>query len=284
MPVLNTKDGAALAYADDGAGPPVLLVHGWAAHHGFFSDLRAQLAKTHRVIAPTLRGHAGSGRGTAPLTVATLGDDIATLVEALDLRHVTAVGWSMGAMALWQAAPRVQDRIAALIVEEMSPKIVNDDDWRLGLAGAYCAANVEATLIEMTADWPAYVQRLCARMFSSTTRARRPALVRWAASEMAKADPEAMASLWRSMASADFRAQLPQLSMPVLAISGADSEIYPAGAVAHVAEAAAHGASIALKGAGHVPHLEAPELFFTHAAEFIQRTARRDGLREGMKP
>ena len=284
MPVHVLPDGATMAYADQGEGQPILLVHGWAAHGGFFADLQNRLARSWRGITPTLRGHLGSARGTRALTVETLGEDIAALVETLKLPRVTALGWSMGAMALWAAAPRLGQRLRALIVEEMSPRIVNDDPWNFGLAGGYAPRNVEATLSEIHADWPAYVQRLAPRMFSNSTCEQHPDLVRWTATEMAKADPAAMADFWRSMAAQDFRAALSAINIPVLAVRGGDSQIYPAGANAVVAETSPLGASITLNGAGHVPHLESPDSFFEQIGEFLRRTNQQEVLREGVNP
>lgn len=283
MPVLRMEDGAALTYADEGAGPAVLLVHGWAAHGGFFSDLSAKLARTHRVVTPTLRGHLGSECGTAPLTVETLGRDILTLVEKLDLTSLRALGWSMGAMALWSAAPKLKQRLRGLVIEEMGPKIVNDDDWSFGLCGDYAAHQVASTLTEINADWPAYVARLAPRMFSAEARTRSPELIAWTATEMAKADPRAMAEYWRSMAAQDFRAALGAIAAPVLAVHGAESQIYPEGATEFVARSAPRGASFILDGAGHVPHLEAPDAFFELVSDFLLRT-NQDVLKEGVLP
>src|SRR5262245_49140446 len=191
MRVCALPDGAAMAYADIGAGPPLLLVHGWAAHGGFFADLSARLAETHRVITPTLRGHPGSAQGHAPCTIETLADDIAHFAAALDLKGVAALGWSMGAMARWAAAPKLGARLSALIVEDMAPRLVNDATWRDGLAGGYGAGDVAATLDEIAADWPAYVSRFAPRMFAPAARETRPNLIAWATAEMAKADPAA---------------------------------------------------------------------------------------------
>jgi len=280
MPVYRTPDGAALAYADEGEGPAVLLIHGWAAHGGFFSELSARLARSYRVVTPTLRAHAGSERGVEPLTVETLGEDIRNLVAALDLAPVAALGWSMGAMALWAADLPLQ----AFVVEEMGPKIVNDGAWRFGISG-YSADQISETLAEITADWPAYVARLAPRMFSGATRARRPDLIDWARAEMAKADARAMADYWRSMAAQDFRATLSAVTAPVLALHGGDSQIYPAGATAFVADAAPRGASIVLPGVGHVPHLEAPDAFFEQVRNFLRRCHHEtETLREGVDP
>jgi pimeloyl-[acyl-carrier protein] methyl ester esterase len=269
-----------MPYADTGAGSPILLVHGWAANGSFFLDLGARLAKTHRVLTPTLRGHPGAGHGSSPCTIETLADDIAHFVATLDLKHVTAVGWSMGAMALWAGAPQLGARLAGLVVEDMAPRLVNDAAWGNGLAGGYGAADVAVTLSEIGADWPAYVSRFAPRMFAPGFRDARPELVAWAAGEMSKADPVAMASFWRSMADQDFRAALARIAQPTLVIHGGDSQVYPDGATAFVAQAAPNAARVVIPGAGHVPHLEAPDAFFTHVEAFV-RGERRSELRSG---
>jgi pimeloyl-ACP methyl ester carboxylesterase len=173
-------------------------------------------------------------------------------------------------MALWAAAPALGTRLSALVVEEMSPKLVSSEDWPHGLAGGYGASDVGETLAEIGGDWPAYVARFAPRMFAPETCAAAPALVAWSASEMTRADPAAMASLWASMAGQDFRAALADIVAPVLAVRGAQSQIYPAAATEFVAEAAREGAHVVIPGAGHVPHLEASDAFFNHIAEFAR--------------
>ncbi|MBL8531191.1 MAG: alpha/beta hydrolase [Hyphomonadaceae bacterium] len=269
-----------MAYADTGAGAPLLLVHGWAAHGGFFADLSQRLSQSNRVLVPTLRGHHGSGHGAAPLSIETLADDIAHFLETLDLRGVTALGWSMGAMALWQAYPRLAGRLSGLIVEEMAPRLTNDGGWSFGIAGNYRAEDIAVTLSEIRADWPAYVSRFAPRMFAPSARARTPELVEWAGAEMAKADPEAMAQFWGSMAAQDFRGRLSSITTPMLVMQGAESQVYPEGATAFVANAAPLGAHAIIPGAGHVPHLEAPEAFFQQVEAFV-RNQRRPELRSG---
>ncbi|MFT3729124.1 MAG: alpha/beta hydrolase [Terricaulis sp.] len=282
MPVCQMRDGARLTYAEDGAGPPVLLVHGWAAHGGFFRDLQTRLAAHYRVIAPTLRGHPGSDRGTLPLCIETLADDLVTLTEALGLESIVALGWSMGAMALWAAAPRLGGRLAGLIIEDMSPRLVNDAGWRFGLSG-YAAADVYETLKEIGADWPAHVSRFAPRMFAPGARASDGRQIDWAIAEMSKAEPSAMASLWSSMAAQDFRAALLRIQTPMLTLHGAESQVYPDGASAFIAHTAPHAQRIAVAGAGHVPHLEAPDAFFEQVAAFVHKVRQSNLIRGGVQ-
>lgn len=277
MPVCALPDGAAMSYAEEGGGTPVLLVHGWAGHGGFFQDLSKRLARTHRVLTLTLRGHPGSDQGQAPCTIETLADDLIHFFDVLELKGVVALGWSMGAMALWTATPKLGARLAGLIVEDMAPRLINDDAWRFGLAGDYSEAEVADTLADIRADWPAHVARFAPRMFARNADA---AQIAWAAAEMSKADPEAMASFWASMASQDFRGALGRITQPMLVIGGADSQVYPDRATEFVAHTAPKGERVVIPGAGHVPHLEAPDAFFNHVEAFV-RAQRQPELKSG---
>jgi len=269
-----------MAYADEGAGEPILLVHGWAAHGGFFTDLRDRLSRTHRVLTPTLRGHPGSGHGATPLSIETLADDIAHLVETLGLESVVALGWSMGAMVLWAAATRLGPRLGGIIVEDMGPRLLNDASWRCGVLSDYRAGDVAGTLEEIKADWPAYVMRFAPRMFAQGANDQE--LVSWTIAEMSKADPENMAAFWTSMTKQDFRAQLARVEQPMLVIHGRESQVYPDGATEFVARTAPHARRVVINGAGHVPHLEAPDQFFNHVEAFV-RTTRQADMRSGGK-
>ena len=280
MPQCVLPDGAAMSYAEAGAGAPIVLVHGWAANGAFFRDLAAELAKTHRVLTLTLRGHPGSAPGAAPLTIETLGDDIAHLFETLDLSGAVAIGWSMGAMALWAAAPRLGGRLSALVVEDMGPRLINDDSWAHGIASGYTTDDIAGTVSEIRSDWRAYVNRFAPRLFAPSVRESCPDLEAWAAGEMAKADAEAMASFWTSMAAQDFRAALARIAMPMLVIHGGESQIYDDGATAFVARTAPNARRVVISGAGHVPHLEAPDSFLKEIEAFVRETRRPD-LRSG---
>lgn len=280
MHVCALPDGATMSYADQGAGAPFVLVHGWAANASFFKDLSTELAKSCRVLTITLRGHPGSSQGSSPLTIETLADDIVHFFEALDLKGAVALGWSMGAMALWAAAPRIGSRLAGLIVEDMGPRVVNDANWEHGIASGYSVADVPTTVNEIGADWPAYVSRFAPHLFAPSVREACPALEGWAAGEMAKADAGAMASFWASMTQQDFRGALARIATPMLVIHGGDSQVYPDGATAFVASAAPNAKRIVIPGVGHVPHLEAPDDFLNHVEAFVRET-RRPELRSG---
>src|SRR5688572_24046563 len=82
---------------DQGAGPPLLLVHGFPLDHTMWREQAAAFSKSHRVIAPDLRGFGKSTGAGEVLTMSSLADDLAALLDAMQIREpVTFCGLSMG--------------------------------------------------------------------------------------------------------------------------------------------------------------------------------------------
>jgi non-heme chloroperoxidase len=97
MPSITTRDGAEIYYKDWGAGQPVVFSHGWPLSSDAFEDQMYFLARRgYRCVAHDRRGH---GRSAQPLDgndLDTYADDLAQLVEALDLKDAIHVGHSTG--------------------------------------------------------------------------------------------------------------------------------------------------------------------------------------------
>ncbi len=98
MPFVTADDGAQIFYKDWGIeGSPVLLSHGWPLNADAWDAAALFLATHgHRVVAHDRRGHGRSSQTWHGNEMDTYADDLATLLNTLDLTDVTLVGHSTG--------------------------------------------------------------------------------------------------------------------------------------------------------------------------------------------
>jgi non-heme chloroperoxidase len=97
MPTITTKDGTQIFYKDWGKGQPVVFSHGWPLNADAWDDqLYLFAAKGYRAIAHDRRGHGRSTQTSSGNDMDTYADDLAALVNELDLKDVIHIGHSTG--------------------------------------------------------------------------------------------------------------------------------------------------------------------------------------------
>ena len=147
MSYFTLKNGEKLYYEDIGNGPETLIMmHGWTSTHEVFSEPAAKLKEKARCIIYDHRGHGGSKDANREKpTMETLASDLDEIIRGLSLSNVTLLGWSMGAgVALNYVRIYGCGALRQIVLCDMTPKQINDDEWKLGLyQGAYTKENME---------------------------------------------------------------------------------------------------------------------------------------------
>lgn len=105
-----------LYYVEKGIGPPLVLLHGNGESHAYFAQQIEAFSKSHRVIAVDTRGHGQSPRGSAPFTPAQFANDLAALLDTLQLGHIGLLGFSDGANIALLFALQQPQRVRALVL------------------------------------------------------------------------------------------------------------------------------------------------------------------------
>src|SRR4051795_11422061 len=97
MSTITTKDGTEIYYKDWGAGPAVTFSHGWPLNtDAWESQMLFLVQNGFRVVAHDRRGHGRSTQASSSNDMNGYAEDLAAVIEALDLRDATLVGHSTG--------------------------------------------------------------------------------------------------------------------------------------------------------------------------------------------
>ena len=131
MPTVITNDGTEIFYKDWGEGRPVLLSHGWPLSSDSWEAQMLPLAEQgFRVIAHDRRGHGRSSQSWFGNDMDTYADDLACLVDTLDLRDLTLVGFSTGGGEVARYVGRHgTGRVAQVVlVSAVPPFMLRTDD------------------------------------------------------------------------------------------------------------------------------------------------------------
>src|SRR4030081_3479606 len=104
-------NGLNLYYETHGAGRPMILLHGGLMSGETFGPVLPQLAQDHQVIVPDLQGHGRTADIDRPIDVRLMADDIAALIEHLELASPDVVGVSLGGGVALQTAVKYPKKV-----------------------------------------------------------------------------------------------------------------------------------------------------------------------------
>ena len=252
--------GAELAYDVRGAGPIVVLLHGFPVNRRMWTQAAQLLSARFRVLTLDVRGFGESALGSPapPPSLLTLADDLAALLDAEGAPVAAVCGLSMGGYVALAFAAQHPARLSALILADTRASADSPDARRARDEGI---ARLGAGQVA------AYLAPLPDKLLSPhATAALRDEVRTLAAAQ----SPEALAWALAAMRDRPDRSdEVRALRCPTLVVVGSDDALTPP-AEAAALRATIPGAQLAeLTGAGHLSGLEAPAAFSAAVAAFL---------------
>lgn len=248
MPTIEAN-GLHVSYLAEGAGPPLVLLHGASTDAASqFTDLLPVARQGFRVIAPDARGHGGTRWDVgAGLRTDDMAADVLAVADALGLATFHLLGYSMGGMTALHVASRAADRLRTLVVVSATP----EREPRLAVVRA---------LLD-----PATIER--------TDR-------RWATALAARHDPVQGEGAWRRLLPAIVAdvaeqrlltpAELRAVAVPTLVVVGDRDPFAPVGQTHGLSRQVRDGRLLVLPGVGHEALAEAPTVLHAALTDFYR--------------
>jgi pimeloyl-[acyl-carrier protein] methyl ester esterase len=239
-----------------GAGPAVVLLHGWGLNVRVWDTLGAALQARARLITLDLPGHGRSpwraDRAAADQQVRWLGE---TVTEAIGAEPYTLLGWSLGGqLALtWAAAPPAGlPAPARLVLICATPRFTAAPDWPHGTP--------EARLVRLAEDLGRDYRRTVSDFLDLQVRGSAAGeavleQLRTALFRHGEAQPEALAAGLELLRTLDLRALLGSIGAPTLALAGQYDRVLLPAATRALAAALPHARFAEIRRAAHAPFL-----------------------------
>lgn len=261
--ITNNNNGQSvdIHYQDQGAGKPVVLIHGWPlSHTSWNNQITALVDAGHRVIAYDRRGFGDSTKGKA-YDYDSLSSDLHTLLEELDLKEVTLVGFSMGGGEVVRYVTNYgTDRIAKLaLVASIIPLVKQKEDNPDGVP----QEDLDEILANIKEDRIAFLKEFHQQFYNAdkNPNAVPESQLDTDLAVSSAADANATIEAAKAWMDTDFRSEVEKISLPTLIIHGKEDNTVPIATSAEQAAKLISGSE--LKVYNDAPH----GLNITHAEQ-----------------
>ena len=255
--------GIDMSYDDTGgSGAALVLLHGFPFDRSMWRGQAEAFGGEFRVVAPDLRGSGETSLGAGDVTMETLAEDVAALLDEFKLGRVILGGLSMGGYVAFEFFRKFPERVRALVLADTRPQADTEEGRRAR------EENAQRALKEGMAP---IVETMLPKLLAAGTREHDGEIVKDVRAMMLGSSPEGAAASLRAMAlRRDQTDLLPSINVPTLIVVGSEDAVTPP-ADAEAMRAKIEGSRlIVVEGAGHLSNVERPEEFNHALGEFLR--------------
>jgi pimeloyl-ACP methyl ester carboxylesterase len=238
MAFIETKDGTSLFFNDWGTGKPVVLIHGWPLDSDMWEYQWPFLVDNGlRVVAYDRRGFGRSGQPLTGYDYDTMADDLKAVLDGLDLRDVTLVGFSMGGgeVARYMSRHHGERVSKAVLVSSVTPYLLLTDDNPEGVG----RGTFDAMIDGLRKDRPCFLATFGKQFFGASLLnfTVSTEILQWSLMMAMLGSPKATIECVRAFAATDFRRDMGTFHVPTLIIHGDSDATVPVAKSARLAAA-----------------------------------------------
>ncbi|PVE21595.1 alpha/beta hydrolase [Microvirga sp. KLBC 81] len=253
MGMITTKDGTEIYYKDWGRGQPVLFSHGWPLSADMWEYQMLHLARHgYRAVAFDRRGFGRSSQPWDGYDYDTFADDIAQLIEHLDLQDVVLVGFSMGGGDVVRYLTRHgSGRVAKLVlISAVTPFFIKSEDHPDGVPSEV----FEGIRAGIANDRPQFLDDFNTIFYGTNrpgSKVSKGVLTQTLQIAL-QASIKGTIDCVTAFSETDFRREMAEITVPTLIIHGDDDQTVPIEPTAKLAASIVPGAQLKVyPGAPH---------------------------------
>jgi 3-oxoadipate enol-lactonase len=257
---LLVRPAANIAYRVSGQGKSIVFCHALATRQELWDRQRTALSRKFSVVSFDLRGHGESpAPGSGDYSFESQADDVAALMDHLDISSAVLVGISVGGEIAQVAAARYPQRFVRLV---LSSTACHTTPAR---ASAWESRIQEAERLGMSGIASATASRWFGENFASAN----PEAVEWCRHCVASTNLESYVGLARVIQVMDLRPTLGTIVCPTMVLCGDQDHNTGPKAAQVLAHLIPKSQLAIFEGAGHFPNIEVPDHFNRSIEEFV---------------
>jgi 3-oxoadipate enol-lactonase len=240
------------------AGLPLVFINSLGSDLRIWDDVLPLLPEPCRKIRYDKRGHGLSDSPAGPYTIRDHANDLAGLLDHLQLAQAILIGVSVGGMIALDFAAVFPQRVQALILCDTAAKLATAEYWN------------ERIKAIQEQGMQSLVEPILSRWFAPNFPQKQPAAYQGFSNLLSRTDVNGYLATCAALGAADLRDELAAIRQPALVLCGAEDSATPPELVEGLADGLGNGRFQLMPQAGHTPSVEQPEAVAQAITQFLQ--------------